>query len=1253
MTRGSRRTTPRTGPTIASVVAGALALAALQAPLATTASPPAAADAEAAAAGDAAPVEHRVTLVTGDVVLLQEWPDGRRGAALLPDERGQVRHNAFVTETEEGLFVIPEQARDLVNSGAVDQELFNVTSLVEQGYDDASTAQLPLILGYDGKARLARADVPDGSSQTRSLTSIDAVGVRESKKLAKRFWRDLVRQGTGERRPALTDGVSQVWLDAQVEATLDRSTAQIGAPTAWEAGLDGTGTEVAVLDSGIDLTHPDLAGKVIDSRNFTAEESITDTNGHGTHVASTIAGTGAASGGTYRGVAPGAELVIGKVLDATGRGSTSAVIDGMEWAAHTGADIVSMSLGSGPSDGDDPASLAGDRLTQETGALFVVAAGNDGPTPGTASSPSTARSALSVAAVDRGDRIASFSSRGPTANGTLKPDVSAPGVDIVAARAAGTSRGTVVDAHYTALSGTSMAAPHVSGAAAILVQQHPDWSPARLKDALMSTSKTAPAGGGFDQGAGRVDVGRAVTQTLTATGSVSYGLFRYGDATDPVARTVTYTNDGDAPLTLDLAVRGLSTLGEALPAAMVTTSSDTVTVPAHGTADVRLTADPAQGPTGRITGDLTATPRDGSAPVHTGFGIVKGDQVVEITVHGINHAGQPAYRNSDVSLYNLETGATQTHPFNSRGEAYFSVKPGTYSVMGYLASLDEPGTQVVDFTLAPMPELTLAHSTEITLDGTQAEEVTVDTPKPAEHRGLILGYERGSGPKRLSQVAFLDQYVDHVYAVPTDQVTGSPFRVFTQWQMYAPELRVTEPRTGAAVTTPEYVVGSPKLDGTSVLKVAPVGGASEADLAGTDLSGRLALIRADAGSDLADQVAAVAEAGAAAALVYATEPGRFLTSAATTIPAMTLDAGPGAALARQADAGDLRLKVVGVARSKDVYDLYLPWNGQIPEDTSFTVDGTTTARIEADYHNPSPAPYGKDLRWAYPTGATLATSWSTPRLAPSPAHRTEWLSTTGVEWERFAYSDDSYGSVMKDPRTAFRAGDVLEESWHRSPLRPAIPVGRPDLNPTRSATQMNFGIVPWVDGGNEHEGQYWYQTDKFSTQLFARDQLILKRTTAIGSWPAPYAEPTEYRLVMDGTRTADWAPMSTRTRSEWTFTSAKPESGTAPIPLVQLYYDLPLDLENRAPAGEPFTFSVRTAEPGMPGSPTASELTAEVSTDDGETWEQAVVAADGAGKFTVTTPAAPQAGYVSLRIAAADADGSSVEQTVIRAYGVR
>ncbi|MCI0686408.1 MAG: S8 family serine peptidase [Sporichthyaceae bacterium] len=273
-------------------------------------------------------------------------------------------------------------------------------------------------------------------------------------------------------------------------------------------------------------------------------------------MASTVAGSGAASGGQRRGVAPGAELMNGKVLDNFGNGQESWVIAGMEWAATNGADVISMSLQAGVTDGTDPVSQAVNQLTEANGVLFTIAAGNFGSARETVTAPGAANQALTVGAVDKSDVLAGFSGRGPRAGDfAIKPDITAPGVDIIAARAAGTSLGTPVDDSYTMLSGPSMATPHVAGAAAILRQAFPSLTPAQLKAALMSTAVPGPYSV-YEQGAGRVDVARAYSQKVYATNSpADFGYFPFPHDNDtPVTRTIGYANHTDADVTLDLTV---------------------------------------------------------------------------------------------------------------------------------------------------------------------------------------------------------------------------------------------------------------------------------------------------------------------------------------------------------------------------------------------------------------------------------------------------------------------------------------------------------------------------------------------------------------------------------------------------------------------------------------------------------------------------------------------------------------------------
>jgi subtilisin family serine protease len=298
--------------------------------------------------------------------------------------------------------------------------------------------------------------------------------------------------------------IEEIWLDLPVHIWLDKSVPLIGAPQVWHVGYQGQGIVVGVVDTGVDVTHPDLEGRVAKTQDFSGE-GFQDNHGHGTHVAGIIAGNGTASGGVYTGVAPQATIIAAKVLKGNGSGQTSDVMAGVEWAANNGAQVINLSLGSdGACDGTDALSQMCDAAVAR-GIVVCIAAGNAGPASGTVGSPGCARQVITIGATDDNDQVASFSSRGPTADGRLKPDLCFPGVNITSARAKGTSMGQVVNDSYTTASGTSMATPHCAGSVALLLEADHNLAPQAIKDLLIGSAKNLSADP-YAQGAGRAQI---------------------------------------------------------------------------------------------------------------------------------------------------------------------------------------------------------------------------------------------------------------------------------------------------------------------------------------------------------------------------------------------------------------------------------------------------------------------------------------------------------------------------------------------------------------------------------------------------------------------------------------------------------------------------------------------------------------------------------------------------------------------------
>ena len=234
--------------------------------------------------------------------------------------------------------------------------------------------------------------------------------------------------------------------------TIDWGLKLLGVPTLWKE-TRGQGIKVGVLDTGIALEHPDLAPALLESRDFTRSPSgAYDAQGHGTHVSGIIAARRNAHG--IVGVAPESMILMAKVLNDEGSGTSQDIVDGIRWAVERGADILSMSLGSPEPDEEIHQALL---LAISKGVFVITAAGNEGPDLDTVGYPAGFPEMVAVGSIDRRQRLSNFSSRG------RQVDVVAPGDEITSCYP---PRG------YAVLSGTSMATPFVSGVVALALAKH-------------------------------------------------------------------------------------------------------------------------------------------------------------------------------------------------------------------------------------------------------------------------------------------------------------------------------------------------------------------------------------------------------------------------------------------------------------------------------------------------------------------------------------------------------------------------------------------------------------------------------------------------------------------------------------------------------------------------------------------------------------------------------------------------------------
>lgn len=695
-----------------------------------------------------------VTLVTGDQVVL---PRGEvDGAWVIPGEgRDHVRFR--IQQVGDDLIVTPSDAEALLADNRIDPRLFNVTQLVDQGFDDASRSDIPLIAhpeerDTDGLLSILSDTLRGAGALVTDLLSVVGVTTASvAKGEAGDFWADVV---------STDSGIGKLWLDGVRRPLLDESVDQVGAPAAWDAGIDGTGVNVALLDTGIDTKHPDIKGQIVANKNFTDESG--DKMGHGTHVASILAGTGAASNGKYRGVAPGVGIINAKVcsIDAC---PESGILAAMEWATvKKKARIVNISLGDADEAGVDPLEEAVNRLTKKTGALFVIAAGNGAEHDQPVNSPATAEAALAVGAVNAEGDIAPFSSRGPRVGDKgLKPDITAPGVAITAAGARGSDLGEAAGKRYRTVSGTSMATPHVAGAAALLAQKHPDWRAPELKAALMQSADPNPDLTVNEQGAGELDIAAALEQTVLAQpASIGFGqqLWPHHDDQEQ-SQLVSYRNLTDDTQILRLSLTVIGPDGAEVDGDQVFELDDRrLIVPPGSAATTTLQADTASSAAdGQYSGWITA--RDGYQTSVTTFGIEKEVESYDVTLQHTDRDGNaPAQYSTTVLDHDDPLNWQFLTAEESGSEVTLRLPKGRYAVSSRIClSQCDQTTVGREEAMIVQPLLSLDSDVTVPLDAAEATPVSVKPPDTGvELRWTEVGYNLAIDG---AATTFADQFV--------------------------------------------------------------------------------------------------------------------------------------------------------------------------------------------------------------------------------------------------------------------------------------------------------------------------------------------------------------------------------------------------------------------------------------------------------------------------------------------------------------
>jgi subtilisin family serine protease len=538
--------------------------------------------------------------------------------------------------------------------------------------------------------------------------------------------------------------VKAVYPNTEVQALLTQSVPRTGAPDVWKMidssgqNVTGKGVTVAIIDTGIDYTHPDLGGcfgpscKVVGGYDFENDDSDPmDDNGHGTHCAGI-----ATANGAVKGVAPDAKLYAYKVLDKWGSGSFDNIIAAIDAAMDPNgdgdysdhADVISMSLGGSGS--PDDAMCQAVKLAVGAGVTIVVAAGNDGPGMGTVASPGVSPDAITVGAAYKNGTLAQFSSRGAP-NYQFKPELSAPGVYIYSTVPKG-SCAHCSSSGYTTLSGTSMATPHVAGAVALLSQLHPDWTPSQMKSALVTGSRNM-SDSIWWAGAGELYVpDSAKTDVFLPIPIISYGFSKSGGKSVSVYSPQPLTLAAGSTDWHSLYTDGWSGIPSHISTNRSRLNQSSLTLQPSSISQISLSVVEARptDPEGYHDGAITLT--DGTRKIRIPFGYI---DTASITTHVIDLDGSdmgticPGGRSSGTLVYDVPQANFSAIASGCYSNVTFLVPGGkNYSIHAF--DYMWPRYRANGIILSALVSVERSEHKDVYLRKSEAHEVTLNLTNP-------------------------------------------------------------------------------------------------------------------------------------------------------------------------------------------------------------------------------------------------------------------------------------------------------------------------------------------------------------------------------------------------------------------------------------------------------------------------------------------------------------------------------------------